>query len=433
MLCSGVAALVAVAVCPASVWADVTPAAAPAGIVAQATGDQCTADTRLTTRPPAFQTLQAERAWSVTRGGGATVAVVDSGVSPASPHLAGAVLEGTNLVDDKTDKHGLVDLFAHGTALAGQIAARPISGSGVEGLAPDAKILPVRVYSGRDEENVKAGTAPDIGRLAEGIRYAADHDAQIINVSLSTTTDDPRLSAAVSYAVAKGSLLVASADNRDTDGEPDGVRYPAGYDGVIGVAAVGLEGTVTGHSIRGPHVSLSAPGQNVLSVSPTGGDCIFSADEASTSYAAAYVAAAAALVAAAHPDETAAQWTYRLEQTARRADPDSRDDVSGWGVVQPYSALTLVPGADLRGPDNPFVAADDQTAAAATAPPVVVDDLPPMNAQAWALTSVVGVLALAALGTAGTLAVLRRRRSRDDAPLTGRGLYGDEPDGADVS
>ncbi|QAY59142.1 peptidase S8 [Microbacterium protaetiae] len=409
-----------------------SPAAADAATpsVAQATSGQCTAATRIADAPPAFQILQAERAWALTRGDGVVVAVVDSGVNAANPHLTGAVLKGVNLVDDDADSTGRSDDYGHGTAIAGQIAARGISDSGVIGLAPQVKILPVRVYADVDDQAVKAGTGPDISRLARGIRYAADHGAQIINVSLSTAASDARLVDAVAYAADHGSLVVASAGNRDqtesvASNDRDGARYPAAAAGALGVAAVGVDGVVTSDSIHGPHVSLSAPGQNILSVSPAGGDCIFAADAPATSYATGYVSAAAALVAAQFPDETPAQWAYRLEVTARRANPDARDDVSGWGIVQPYSALTLVPGAGLRGPDSPFV--DAQPAAPeASATPVAVHDHPPANAQAWAIASIVAVLALAALGTIGTLAVLRRRKDGTEEPLQGRGLYGDE-------
>ncbi|WEG08266.1 S8 family serine peptidase [Microbacterium horticulturae] len=411
------------------------PGAAPAAAasidsaptsVAQATGDQCTAQTRLTDTPPAFAVLQVERAWTVTRGAGVTVAVVDSGVDVSSPRLSGAVLKGTSLVDGG-DRYGRTDDFGHGTIIAGQIATQASGDSGLVGLAPGVKILPVRVYAGEDDEAVKAGNGPDIGRLATGIRYAADHGAQIINVSSSTPTDDERLRNAVAYATSKGSLVVASADNR-SDGESDGDRFPAGDPAVLGVAALSADGVVTDASIHGPQVSLAAPGENVLSLSTLGGDCIFpqQGQPPATSYAAAYVSAAAALVAAAHPDETPAQWAYRLEVTARRADPDARDDVSGWGVVQPYSALTLVPGPGLRGPESPFVDAADEPATATPAAPVTVHDRAPVNAPAWAIVSVIGVLALAVLGTAGVLAVLRRNREGIDSPLSGAGLYGDE-------
>lgn len=439
-----VATIVAAAPASASVTAAVTaPATATAtasaiGGVAMADSGQCTADTRFTETPPALQTLQAQRAWTVSQGSGIVVAVVDSGVDASNPHLRGVVRKGVNLVDDGADPSGRSDEYGHGTAIAGQIAARRVDGSGVVGLAPAAEILPVRVYANVDDQAVKAGRGPNLARLARGIRYAADHGAQIINVSMSTAKPDRALAEAVAYAAHHGSLVVASAGNRDqtvsvASSDQDGARYPAGDAGAIGVAATGADGTVTKDSIHGPHVALSAPGQNILSVSPAGGDCIFGADKPYTSYAAPYVAAAAALVAAAHRSESPAQWIYRLEATARRADPDARDDVSGWGVVQPYSAVTLVPGPGIRGPKSPFpgAAAPKPPAGKASAAPVVVEDLPPMNAQAWAIASVVAVIALAALGAVGAATVLRRRRAADDAAaLEGSGLYGDDPPAA---
>jgi len=420
-------ALLSLAVLPGAAPAAAASTDSAPAAVAQATSEECTAQTRLTDTPPAFAVLQVERAWTVSRGAGVTVAVVDSGVDASSPRLSGVVLKGTSLIDDG-DRYGRTDLFGHGTIIAGQIAAQASNDSGLVGLAPDVKILPVRVYADESDEAVKAGNGPDIGRLATGIRYAADHDAQIINVSLSTPTDDDRLRDAVAYATQKGSLVVASADNR-SDGEADGDRFPAGDPAVLGVAALSADGVVTDASIHGPQVSLAAPGEGVLSLTTLGGDCFFPQDgqPPATSYAAAYVSATAALVASAFPNETPAQWAYRLEVTARRADPDARDDVSGWGVVQPYSALTLVPGPGLRGPESPFVDAADEPAAQATADPVTVHDRAPLNAPAWAIVSVIGVLALAALGAVGALTVLRRNRDKDDAPLSGTGLYGDEP------
>jgi type VII secretion-associated serine protease mycosin len=408
------------------------PSATPAAVAMAGTGE-CTADTRITDSPPAFQSLQATRAWAVSKGAGIVVAVVDSGVDASNPHLRGAVLKGVDLVKDGAAADGRSDDYGHGTALAGQIAARRIDGSGLVGLAPSAKILPVRVYSNVDDRAVEAGTGPNLSLLVRGIRYAADHGAQVINVSMSTAEAHASLAEAVAYAARKGSVVVSSAGNRDNStsigsNDEDGPRYPAADTGAIGVAATGVEGTVTDDSIHGPHVMLSAPGQNILSAGAAGGDCIFAADQPYTSYAAPYVSAALALVASAHRDETPAQWVYRLEATARRADPDARDDVSGWGVVQPYSALTLVPGPGIRGPKSPFPGAVVAPAAEhASAAPVTVDDLPPMNAPAWAITSIVGVIALAALGSFGTLSVLRRRaRTAQSHALTGRGLYGDD-------
>ncbi len=247
-------------------------------VVAATTQSQCTASTRVPETPAALSSLQSSSAWPLTKGAGVTVAIVDSGVA-ANPHLDGIVLPGVNLVPDGTDGAGRTDNYAHGTVIAGQIAAQLISGSGVEGLAPDAKILPVRVYAGVEKQLVEAGFGPNTARLAEGIRYAADQGAQIINVSISTSEKNATLADAVAYAQQRGSLVVASAGNRTNNDSPeqddkDGARYPAGFSGVIGVAAVGSEGVVTTASIHGPHVSLSAPGQAIASSWPLGGDCV---------------------------------------------------------------------------------------------------------------------------------------------------------------
>lgn len=403
-------------------------------VVAATTQSQCTASTRVPETPAALSSLQSSSAWPLTKGAGVTVAVVDSGVA-ANPHLDGIVLPGVNLVPDGTDGAGRTDNYAHGTVIAGQIAAQLISGSGVEGLAPDAKILPVRVYAGVEKQLVEAGFGPNTARLAEGIRYAADQGAQIINVSISTSEKNATLADAVAYAQQRGSLVVASAGNRTNNDSPeqddkDGARYPAGFSGVIGVAAVGSEGVVTTASIHGPHVSLSAPGQAIASSWPLGGDCVVGADEPATSWATAYVSAAAALVASAHPSETPARWAYRLEATAVRAQPDTRSNVSGWGVVQPYDAIVMVPGTGLRGPKSPFVAASPSASPSATPEAVAVVIGPGPDAAAITTATGIGVAGLIALGAIGALAIYVSRRREETAPRraapTGRGLYGPE-------
>lgn len=403
--------------------------------VATATGNECTAQTRIADPVAALGELQSDLAWGVTRGAGVVVAVVDSGVAAANPHFAGAMAGGVDLVGDGAGAAGYADPFGHGTAIAGQIAARRIDGSGLEGLAPDARILSVRVYAGTDESDVDAGIGPSVQRLADGIRYAADQRAQVITVSLSTAGDDPTLADAVAYAASRGSLVIAAAGDRDSsfgleENADDGARYPAGTDGAIGVAAVGGNGVVTADSIHGPHVSVSAPGQNVLTTSAVGGDCVFAADTPATGFAAAYVSAAAALVASAHPDETPAQWAYRLETTAVRPNPDARDDVSGWGFVQPYEAMVLVPGAGVRGPQSPFPEADAVEPPTAPQDPVLIQAEPPANATALAWGAVGAIAAAVLLGTIGAIGVLlRRRRAPVPAAVAagGRGLFGPDP------
>ena len=405
----------------------------PAQAAPRAAADtECTAATRIPDPVGALSVLQSELAWTITRGAGVVVAVVDSGVNAANPHLVDAMAGGVDLAGDGAGAAGYTDLFGNGTTIAGQIAARRIDGSGVQGLAPDARILSVRVFAGSSDTEVKAGTGPSAQRLADGIRYAADAHAEIITVSLSTGVNDPVLADAVAYASTRGSLVVASAGNRNSmlaleEDSDDGARYPAGDDGALGVAAVGDGGLVTDDSIHGPHVGVSAPGQNVLSTSAAGGDCAFAGDTPDAGYATAYASAAAALVASAHPDETPAQWAYRLEATAVRADPDARDDVSGWGLVQPYEAIVLAPGPGIRGPASPFPGADAATRPVAPDTSVRIESVPPANAAALTWGAVAAIVTAVALGTIGTLGVLlRRRRTLAAEPVStgGRGLFG---------
>ena len=388
-----------------------------ASTVPAASADQCSAATRIDRAPSALDALQTDLTWGTTRGEGIVVAVVDSGVSASNPHLADAIAGGIDLVGDGAGPYG--DLDGHGTAIAGQIAARPVDGSGVVGVAPGSLILSVRVYAGTSDQQIEQGIGPDVARLAEGIRRAADAGAQVINVSLSTSTPSDAIRDAVAYAESGGSLVIASAGNRDQtlsfeENQADGTRYPAGDPGAIGVAAANASGVVGEASIHGPHVSLAAPGSEVLTTSSLGGDCVF-APEPATSFAAGYVSGAAALVASAHPTETAAQLRYRLEATAVRADPDARDDVAGWGLVQPYDAIVLVPGPDVRGPESAFAWPDSTRAPAPAESSVAVVVAPPADAQAIALGVFGGVAAVVALGVVGTVGILRRRRLSGEA------------------
>lgn len=379
------------------------------------TGGGCTdPNTRIPQSPPALTTLQSSLSWTINRGEGVVVAVVDSGVAASNPHLDGVLAGGTDLVDDGTGNSGYADANGHGTAIAGQIAAQAIPGSGVRGLAPEARILSVRVFANTDDQTVAAGRGPSITRLAAGIRYAADADAQIINVSLSTAIDDPALRAATEYATERGSLIVASTGNRDTSlaldkDQQDGVRYPAGYPGVIGVSATGTNGVVTDSSIHGSHVALSAPGQDVLTAASSGGDCVYAGEKPATSFATGYVSAAAALVASAYPEETPAQWAYRLTAAANRAHPDTRDDISGWGTVQPYEALSLVPGPQTRGPVSPFTQAAEQQRPAESGA-VRIEHNNDLAARQAAAALVIGLVGATVLATLAILTILATRR-----------------------
>ena len=147
---------------------------------------------------------------------------------------------------------------------------------------------------------------------------------------------------------------MASAGNRRTAEDPaDGPRYPAAYPEVVAVAATDADDRVTDDSVHGAHVDLAAPGRDVLTAWGAWGDCYLSQDGESTSYATAYVSGAAALVVQRFPDDGPAGWKQRLEATAARERRDARDDVTGWGVVQPVEALTAVLDDGIAGPPAP--------------------------------------------------------------------------------
>ncbi|NTV40397.1 MAG: S8 family serine peptidase, partial [Demequinaceae bacterium] len=366
-----------------------------------------------TATPKPLALLQYTDVSRVATGAGVVVAVVDSGIDVGNSHLANQVIGGINLVADGERADGMSDLLGHGTSVAGVIAAAEIPDSGVVGLAPDAKLLAVRVYRGTDDASKKAGFGPDDRLVAQGIRWAVDNGATIVNVSISGTQDLPELREAVQYATARGVLVVASAGNRNTsDDKTDSPRYPAAAPGALAVAAANLEGDVTEASIHGAHVDVAAPAQSVLTAMASGGDCEFATDAESTSYATAYASAAAALVAQAHPDESPEQWSYRLMATAIRMDPGARDDLAGWGVIQPLDAITLVPGSGERGPQSPFVSSAPVTVPLATGSVTSHERVSPF-AQTWHLATGVAIVAAAALGALGVLATYRRR-PRDD-------------------
>lgn len=360
--------------------------------------------------PPALGVLQSEAVWERATGKGIVVAVVDSGIDADNPHLAGVVTGGVDLVGDDESEDGLVDINGHGTAIAGLIASQPVEGSGVVGLAPDVELLSVRIFRAYDEDTIEAGFGPSSQRLAEGIEWAANNGADVINVSLSDNEDTPQVRAAVEKAQAQGALIVASAGNRGTATvKDDGLRYPAAYDGVLAVSAADPTGIVTRDSIHGPHVDIAAPGQNILTATTGGGDCMYSQQEPSSSYATGYVAAAAALVRQAHPGETIEQTSYRLLASAARADADRRDDRAGWGLVQPFDAVTMVPGSGQRGPVNPFTGAEPAQVVPGEVQLVATHrEQPFVETQAFMLSvGVVGALALAGL----SVGVAFRKRS----------------------
>lgn len=352
----------------------------------------------LSQQPSAYSLLGIDRAQQLSLGENVKVAVVDSGVDARNEHLK-QVRPGHDFTGSG---NGLTDDEGHGTAVAGIIAAQPVDGSGLVGVAPKAEILPVRVYQSTQDDKL---VGPNIPMTAQGIRWSADHGAKVIVAALSTSVDDPQLADAVRYAQGKGALVVASAGNRNTAGEDDkadGVRYPAGYEGVLSVTAVTDSGQPTDAAIHGIHVGIAAPGQNVLVSWFNDGDCIIAPDAPSTSFSTAYVAGIAALVASEFPDESPEMWKWRLEVSALRADVANHNELTGWGVVSPFDALTVTPDGEYQGPLVPGGERRPEAAEAGRTPPLE-SEKPLLVRNQMAL----GVTGAGALGVA-ILWLLRR-------------------------
>ncbi|MFG3229563.1 type VII secretion-associated serine protease mycosin [Kitasatospora sp. NPDC048194] len=295
--------------------------------------------------------FKADRVWEISRGAGTTVAVVDSGVSASHPDLSGQVLPGTSLIGDGDDGRTDTSGESHGTAIAGIIAGTggPAPGGGMTGLAPAAKILPVRVSTGNQV------SAP---MVAQGIVWAADHGARVINVSLGAPEPDPLLKQAVTYAMGKDAVVVASAGNEGDRGNPP--MYPAAFPGVVSVSGVDEAGGFWNPSESGRGIVIAAPAAEIYSTNNQGR--YVKAD--GTSYAAAYVSATAALIRSAHPDLSAGQVIYRLITTTveRKSHPDPK---LGFGRIDPISALSSADDGD-RG--NPLLREPHESADSASEP-----------------------------------------------------------------
>ncbi|CAL9599264.1 type VII secretion-associated serine protease mycosin [Streptomyces sp. enrichment culture] len=286
-----------------------------------------------------LEAMHTEEAWQTTKGAGVTVAVLDTGVEADHPDLDGNVLPGKDLVGFGA-REGDRAWARHGTAMAGIIAGHghgPGDAEGVMGIAPEARILPVRVIlEDGDPSRAKARSTRG-NALAEGIRWAADNGADIINLSLgddsASAHPEPGEDEAIQYALRKGVVVVASAGNGGEKG--DRVSYPAAYPGVIAVTAVDRYGTRAPFSTRRWYATVSAPGVDVIIADP---DHKYY-EGWGTSAAAAFVSGAVALVEAAHPGLTPAQIKRLLEDTARNAPDGGRDDSRGFGFVDPAAAI----------------------------------------------------------------------------------------------
>ncbi|WP_344819998.1 type VII secretion-associated serine protease mycosin, partial [Actinoplanes cyaneus] len=290
-----------------------------------------------------LQALDLTDAWTYADGTGITVAVIDSGVDAHHPDLEGQVLPGLDLVNTKTGDGGDTDPVGHGTTVSGIIAGRNDDSTGVVGIAPKAKILPVRVL---DEDN----RYDDALIVAKGLRWAVDHGARVVNLSLGGSANSPALAAALDYAFAKDVVVVACTGNVSATASTNhGVWYPAREPGVIAVAGMERNGTdLWSGSITGKETVVTAPATDLVGAKPGGYWRV-----QGTSFAAPMVAGTAALIRSRWPDMSASDVINRIIRTAKDRGAPGRDDAFGFGLIDPTGALTaVVPEAASNPLDN---------------------------------------------------------------------------------
>ncbi|MFI7541072.1 type VII secretion-associated serine protease mycosin [Actinoplanes sp. NPDC049599] len=263
--------------------------------------------------------LHIEEAHRLSTGKGVTVAVIDSGI--AKHRDLPGVVSGTDLFKPGGD--GRTDLTGHGTSMAGLIAAHGGSRERALGIAPDAKIIPIRVL----------GKGRTLNSLGPALRYAIAHGAKVINISLAGGIDPDDIKG-IQEAQEADVVVIAGAGNK-----PDSVSVaaPAFLESVVAVGAVDRNGKKAAISVSGKALDLTAPGQDIASTGRTGGYIV---GQDGTSDAAAIVSGAAALLRSKYPNMSATEVVKRLESTAVDKGAPGVDPDYGHGIINIVAALS---------------------------------------------------------------------------------------------
>ncbi|MEU8815619.1 type VII secretion-associated serine protease mycosin [Actinoplanes sp. NPDC048796] len=339
-----------------------------------------------------LKTLNISEAHAISKGAGISVAVIDTGVYP-HVDLRRNLLPGVNLASGGGD--GRKDQDGHGTGMAGIIAAHGRGDDGVLGIAPSAKVLPIKITN--------RGSSMPAATMTKGVEWAMRNDAKVINISAETSPAFG-LADAVSVAISNDIVVVAGAGNKSKQAI---MAYPAAIDGVLTVGAVDRRGKYASFSITGRRVQICAPGDEITTTQ-TQGKYV---DTSGTSAATAVASGAAALVRAKFPQISAEEVVHRITATADDIGAPGRDDECGYGRLNIVKALTAdVPPLGGQTPASPT-----------TAPPVTAAAAPATSAAGAAQQGAEeggrgrgllygGIAAVVGLGGVLGFVVLRRRR-----------------------
>jgi type VII secretion-associated serine protease mycosin len=263
--------------------------------------------------------LNISAAQKISRGDGVVVAVIDSGVEANHPDLVGSILDGVDIIGSSPTTQE--DGDGHGTGMAGLIVAHGRPGDlGMLGIAPEAKVLPIR-----------AGSA-FIYKTADGIRWAIAHGAKVICIA-SGGESNRDVEDAIVQATKADAVVVAAAGNRPRDTK---VVSPANIPPVVAVGGVDRLGNHANISVSGKEVVLAAP---AIDIASTFINAKYTVTDG-TSDATAIVAGVAALVRSKFPNLSAAEVIHRMTATAIDKGPPGRDEDYGYGIVDPVGALT---------------------------------------------------------------------------------------------
>jgi subtilisin family serine protease len=302
--------------------------------------------------------VDAQAAWKVTQGAGVTVAVIDSGVNPAVSDLAGSVITGPDYTHVGTPpsnpRWGM-----HGTWMASLIAGHGhAGGSGILGLAPQAKVLSIRVITDQGDPGYRRyhhePTVRVQRNLAAAIRYAVRHRVSVISMSVGYGEASRPVRSALQYAYSHNVVVLASAGN---SGRPAASHapysFPADYPGVISVAAVGPTDAPANFSSSNLSVQLAAPGVRVPAQGRDDAYWLVSG----TSPACALTAGVAALIKAAYPRLPASLVAMALTTSTRNRPRGGYDQDVGFGTVDASAALAAARRLGVEPPAAGLAAA----------------------------------------------------------------------------
>lgn len=270
--------------------------------------------------------IETNRGWKLSKGSNdVIVAVVDTGVDINHPDLKGKLLKGYNVINPDEDP---LDDVGHGTHVAGIISAKVNNNEGIAGMMWGGKLLPVKAL-----DNTGSGTTYSV---AQGIIWAVDQGAKVINLSLGNYADAQFLHDAIKYAYDRDVVIIAATGNDNTE-RPG---YPAAYPEVLSVSATDYNLNRASFSNYGDYIDVMAPGESIASTYPDNQYAALSG----TSMASPHVAALAALIRSINPDLKNTEVMDLIRKNVIDLGDSGRDKFFGYGQIDVYSALHAAGG-----------------------------------------------------------------------------------------